>query len=67
MIDLNKDTNIALQISARAAEAGVSVKTLCDRAGVRQPTITAWKADEPTAIKTLRKLNQALEEIKQDV
>jgi transposase-like protein len=55
--------NIGKSFKIRCIQAGVSVKELCDRAGVTTATIRNWEKEEPHSIQLMRKLEAAMKEI----
>jgi transposase-like protein len=56
------DTYTSLKI--QCAEAGTSITEVCRRAGIQHQVIHAWKNNEPKSIKTLKRLEALINEIK---
>lgn len=50
-------------LKARCAELGITLRDLCDKAGVSTHTVSGWKRREPSALEAMRKLESALEDI----
>lgn len=56
------DTYKSLKVAC--AEAGTTLTEVCRRAGIHRQAIERWEQREPHQFGQLRKLNQAISEIK---
>lgn len=58
--------NIVMQLRSEAALAGTNLTTICRKAGVTRQTLINWEKKEPTSLQILRRLQTAIENIKQE-
>lgn len=50
------------ELAARAKRLGLSIKQVCEKAGVNQSTVYNWRQREPSNITDLRAIEKVLEE-----
>lgn len=53
-------------LKARCAELGISLRDLCQRAGVPVKTLYSWRYHENWGVQTLRKLEGALSDLRKE-
>lgn len=52
------------QIKAQCDELGISVSELCREAAVDRTLMDRWRKKDPTSLETLKKINDALTDIR---
>lgn len=55
--------DIYTSLKIECAKAGITLKEMCERAGVNRDLLSEWKKKEPKSIITLRKLRAAIKEL----
>lgn len=58
--------NLAISLKQRCKASGITVKELCDRAGVTTATLRNWMKEEPKSITMAKRLEQTMEAIEQE-
>jgi len=62
MISLEDKRLIGTQITINCAEREISVNDICKKAGVHNSFVSGLKKKEPTSIRAIRRINQALKD-----
>jgi transcriptional regulator with XRE-family HTH domain len=60
----NITTDLYRSLKQRCDAAGTNLQEVCDRAGVARSTVQAWRNREPHTIEIIRRMEAAIEEIK---
>lgn len=62
----NITTDLYRSLKQRCDAAGTNIQEVCKQAGVTRSTVQNWKIREPHTIETIRRLEQAIDEIKKN-